>query len=1026
MYKNKFFYIVFLVLLSFFAKFSGLDPLLCRKAFAYELELPEPVEMLNVTADYAPLALRGMQIHPDDPLTIDFIIDQGDTGFSEEIFKEETARLIRYFLAGVAVAASDLWVNLSPYESDRVIPDKLAETNLGSDMLAQDYILKQFSASLTHPDTLSGQEYWRNFADGDVSKIWISPEYAEIFDGGTKVLLGNSSLMIKYERPVSDQKMVREITKEVNHGKHFASLRQIYSALILAEWFKQKVRNSIYDASYVNKNKIKGIGADNPGAKDKIYHLYCEAFERGVYDLIKKDDKTKKKRRFFSGGLDLTKLSSVIKVFDIRQTENLPETNRATIHLRPYVTDDRTSSSIKAEILLSNYRIDFKDIQNDVELFEDALKNKAESLGYSVFDTTKFILHVGDKVDPAETVLSRSKYFRIFNKALLDSREDIVFVPVNTESTELDQLYLLAGKSERVLGLNVTSPYKENIFERLGPEETDDSARISGSVNGLIKKGGNKKLGITSDGNGWVYWFTRYLNKDLFAEKIVILGAGGATRSLVMAIADEADNSEVVLCDHDYERAERLVIDVRECKPGYSIQSVTIDHVNSQLGDSDIVLNFTGSGKSYDDRDGSGPDIDYSLLRGKVAVDANYRFSYPENMNEFLRRARENGAEIYNGLGFLVGTVPPLFEAFTGKQVDFDSLMSYVNDTFGSGLTEPDRFSRPDLLKDIDLISENNDWGKGVMTVLSKKSINSVDQAVNFMYKAVCAGDIVKEISGADRMNYEFVAGADGYPVKIFILPRFMDEPEELKNKPASWYIEEGMKYNGRMDKKMINAVENSLKQYEDNVVPLVNKKVSKYLQDARDNKHDGLIKKMETGWLVMANGQNPEKIEGWSILLSDPEYASIDNTPAHLRRAMFHDMIIAGRAILVSLPDQESLNGLDYSIMGNDYPVLHAHFFPRRITESEKMRALPPYHHKFTEEDSRKGRFRALYGDYMDRVAENIKILKETSSALGGLDMSKQALDLEALSPIRFDFSRVEAVSEDITGFSFEFTAIE
>jgi len=47
-----------------------------------------------------------------------------------------------------------------------------------------------------------------------------------------------------------------EIEKEVNTGKNFAPLRQIYQALILAKWYKKTIQNGLLDAVYTNKNKI--------------------------------------------------------------------------------------------------------------------------------------------------------------------------------------------------------------------------------------------------------------------------------------------------------------------------------------------------------------------------------------------------------------------------------------------------------------------------------------------------------------------------------------------------------------------------------------------------------------------------------------------------------------------------------------------------------------------------------------------------------------------------------------------------
>ena len=55
----------------------------------------------------------------------------------------------------------DLWVNLSPYEKDRIIPEAFGQTEMGRDLLAQDYLLKQLTASLMYPEEELGNKFWK-------------------------------------------------------------------------------------------------------------------------------------------------------------------------------------------------------------------------------------------------------------------------------------------------------------------------------------------------------------------------------------------------------------------------------------------------------------------------------------------------------------------------------------------------------------------------------------------------------------------------------------------------------------------------------------------------------------------------------------------------------------------------------------------------------------------------------------------------------------------------------------------------
>jgi len=106
------------------------------------------------------VVLKGIKVHADNPLLFDFILDIGDTNLSEQALKEEVGQLVRYFLTALTVPEENFWVNLSPYEKERILPDILSTTDLGNGLLGQDKTLKQLAASLTYPETEAGEKYW--------------------------------------------------------------------------------------------------------------------------------------------------------------------------------------------------------------------------------------------------------------------------------------------------------------------------------------------------------------------------------------------------------------------------------------------------------------------------------------------------------------------------------------------------------------------------------------------------------------------------------------------------------------------------------------------------------------------------------------------------------------------------------------------------------------------------------------------------------------------------------------------------
>ena len=173
------------------------------------MNLPVPGTMVMQSPAFVPVLLKGMTIHPEDPFRFDFIVDSGNTDFEQEEIKRESEKLVKYFLASMTIPKDDLWVNLSPYESDRIIPDELGKTELGRDMLAQDYLLKQLTASLMYPEDELGSEFWNRvyakaqekFGTTEIpmntfNKVWIIPESATVYENDKTVYVVESRLKV--------------------------------------------------------------------------------------------------------------------------------------------------------------------------------------------------------------------------------------------------------------------------------------------------------------------------------------------------------------------------------------------------------------------------------------------------------------------------------------------------------------------------------------------------------------------------------------------------------------------------------------------------------------------------------------------------------------------------------------------------------------------------------------------------------------------------------------------------------------
>ena len=88
---------------------SGLLPY--ANAFAQEeLILPAAGQILPLSPEFNSVIIKGLKINKEDPFKFDFIVNQGQEKLPEAQFKEESLKLVKYFLASLAIPEDDLWV----------------------------------------------------------------------------------------------------------------------------------------------------------------------------------------------------------------------------------------------------------------------------------------------------------------------------------------------------------------------------------------------------------------------------------------------------------------------------------------------------------------------------------------------------------------------------------------------------------------------------------------------------------------------------------------------------------------------------------------------------------------------------------------------------------------------------------------------------------------------------------------------------------------------------------------------------
>jgi shikimate dehydrogenase len=215
-----------------------------------------------------------------------------------------------------------------------------------------------------------------------------------------------------------------------------------------------------------------------------------------------------------------------------------------------------------------------------------------------------------------------------------------------------------------IAGVSVTMPHKEAAAGAV--DDLHDDARLLGAVNCVVNDGG-RLVGHNTDGAGFVAALGAELGYDPAGARCVVLGAGGAARAVVLALA-RAGAVDVVVVNRTEARAREAA-----ALAGRVGRVVAPDHLPVALRPADLVVNATSVGMGD-----PGPEdlpLDPDLLHeGLVVADLIYQ----PLVTPLLAAARERGATAVNGLSMLVHQAAVAFELWTDRPAPVAAMTQVV------------------------------------------------------------------------------------------------------------------------------------------------------------------------------------------------------------------------------------------------------------------------------------------------------------------------------------------------------------
>src|SRR6266849_10993003 len=201
-------------------------------------------------------------------------------------------------------------------------------------------------------------------------------------------------------------------------------------------------------------------------------------------------------------------------------------------------------------------------------------------------------------------------------------------------------------------GCNLTIPHKEAAFEIV--DRVDRLARRIGAINCVVVAPDGSLDGYNYDGFGYIQSILEaYPHWRADAGPIVVVGAGGGARAVLVSLADQGAQ-EIRLVNRSPARAQALAQEF-----GAPIRAVAWNERHAALAGAAMLINTTSQGMAGQ----AALDLTLDKLPASALVSD---IIYIPRETPLLAAARLRGNRTVNGLGMLLHQARPAFHAWFG------------------------------------------------------------------------------------------------------------------------------------------------------------------------------------------------------------------------------------------------------------------------------------------------------------------------------------------------------------------------
>jgi shikimate dehydrogenase len=265
--------------------------------------------------------------------------------------------------------------------------------------------------------------------------------------------------------------------------------------------------------------------------------------------------------------------------------------------------------------------------------------------------------------------INHSKSPEIHNKFAKQTQQKMVYDAIHVDLGGFKQA-VRNFQANDGKGLNITVPFKleaYNLVDKLSPR-----AQRAGAVNTIIFENNGNLLGDNTDGEGLVADLTQHLKWIIKDKKVLILGAGGASRGVLEPILQQQPEL-VFIANRTASKAKDLADEFSSLG---NIQGGGYHSLDSSAGSStnnvfDIIINATSASLH-----GEIPAIPDSIVHSESQC---YDMMYAAKPTAFMDWAINLGlVNVSDGLGMLVGQAAESFYLWRGIRPEVKPVIDLI------------------------------------------------------------------------------------------------------------------------------------------------------------------------------------------------------------------------------------------------------------------------------------------------------------------------------------------------------------